>query len=66
LILKTLLVAILLTLAAANRLRFIPKLKQGDPESASHLATSLTVEWYVVLGVLSVTAVLTTYVTPPF
>lgn len=65
LMLKILLVAILLTLAAANKWRFVPKLKRRDPAAARHLATSLSVEWSVVLGVFLVTAVLTTNVTPP-
>ena len=65
LLLKILLVAVLLSLAAANKLRHVPKLKQGDPAAANQLGTSLSVEWNVVLGILVVTAVLTTNLTPP-
>jgi len=65
LLLKILLVAVLLSLAAANKLRYVPKLKQGEPAAANHLASALSVEWHVVLGVLLMTAILTTHVTPP-
>lgn len=64
-ILKVVLVAGLLGLAAANKLRFIPKLRAGDPAAARHLARSITVEWGVVLVILAVTAVLTSNLTPP-
>jgi len=63
--LKVLLVGALLGLAAANKLRFIPALRAGDPAAASHLSKSISVEWLVILAVLVVTAVLTTNLTLP-
>jgi putative copper resistance protein D len=65
LIIKVLLVAILLGLAAANKMRFIPRLRAGDPIAANHLAKSISIEWLVVLFVLAVTAVLTSNLTLP-
>jgi putative copper resistance protein D len=62
---KVIMVAILLGLAAANKLRFIPALRRGDVTAAKHLSKSIWVEWVVVLVVLAVTAVLTTNVTLP-
>ena len=59
LILKVILVGWLLALAAANKLRFIPRLREGDPKAAAHLATSINIEWLVILAVLGATAVLT-------
>ena len=44
LILKVLLVAGLLGLAAANKLRFIPALRSGDPAAARHLSKSISIE----------------------
>ena len=65
LIIKVVLVGVLLGLAAANKLRFIPKLSAGDSIAANHLAKSISVEWSVVLIVLAVTAVLTSNLTLP-
>ncbi|WP_293445697.1 CopD family protein [Planktotalea sp.] len=65
LIIKVLLVGGLLGLAAANKLRFIPALRAGDPAAASHLSKSISVEWIVILTVLGTTALLTTYLTLP-
>jgi putative copper resistance protein D len=59
LIIKVLLVAILLGLATANKLRFMPRLRAGDPTAANHLAKSISIEWLVVVLVLAITAVLT-------
>lgn len=64
-IIKVALVATLLGLAAANKLRFIPALRTGDPAAASHLSKSISFEWFVVLAVLGVTAVLTSNLTLP-
>jgi len=64
-ILKVLLVAGLLGLAAANKLRFIPALRSGDPAAARHLSKSISIEWLVILAVLGVTALLTTHLTLP-
>lgn len=65
LILKVVLIAGLLGLAAANKLRFIPNLRAGDPTAAAHLSKSITVEWLLVLAVLAVTALLTSNLTLP-
>jgi putative copper resistance protein D len=65
LILKVVLVGVLLGLAAANKLRFIPGLQEGDPAAARHLVRSIKVEWGIVLVVLAVTAVLTSNLTLP-
>ena len=65
LIIKVLLVGGLLGLAAANKLRFMPALRLGDPAAAHHLSKSISVEWLVILAVLGVTAVLTTNLTLP-
>ena len=64
-IIKVLLVCLLLGLAAANKLRFIPALRTGDPAAANHLSKSISVEWIVILAVLGMTAVLTTNLTLP-
>jgi putative copper resistance protein D len=65
LIIKVVLVGGLLGLAAANKLRFIPALRAGDPNAANHLAQSIMVEWLVVLAILGTTSVLTTNLTLP-
>jgi putative copper resistance protein D len=65
LILKVAFVAVLLLLAAANKLRFMPRLQAGDPNAARHLARSISIEWLVILAVLGTTAVLTSNLTLP-
>ena len=65
LIIKVLLVAVLLCLAAANKLRFMPRLRAGDATAANHLAKSISIEWLVVLLIFAITAVLTSNLTLP-
>ena len=65
LIIKVILVALLLGLAAANKLRFIPGLHAKDPKAARHLTKSISLEWIIILAVLGVTAVLTSNLTLP-
>jgi putative copper resistance protein D len=65
LIIKVLLVGLLLGLAAANKLRFIPAVRAGNPAAATHHSKSISVEWLVILAVLGTTAVLTTNLTLP-
>ena len=65
LILKVVFVGGLLALAAANKLRFIPRLREGDPKAAAHLATSINMEWLLIIMVLGATAVLTSNLTLP-
>ena len=59
LILKVALVAVLLGLAAANKLRFIPGLQRGDPCAARSLVTTITFEWGVIMLIFAVTATFT-------
>ena len=65
LIVKTLLLGLLLVLAAANKLRFVPALRSGDPSAARHLSKSIQVEWVIISALLGTTAVLTTNLTLP-
>ena len=65
LIIKVLLVGLLIGLAAANKLRFVPALRSGDPVGASHLSKSISAELFIILAVLGMTAVLTTNLTLP-
>lgn len=65
LILKVALVGVLSALAAANKLRFVPRLLLGDRRAAAHLASVIVIEWVVIIVVLLVTAVLTTNLTLP-
>jgi putative copper resistance protein D len=65
LIIKVLLVGLLIGLAAANKLRFIPALRSGDPVGASHLSKYISAEWFIILAVLGMTAILTTNLTLP-
>lgn len=65
LIIKVVLVTGLLGLAAANKLRFIPKLRSDDPIAAYHLTKSITLEWCIITTILAVTAVLTSNLTLP-
>jgi putative copper resistance protein D len=65
LIIKVLLVGLLLGLAAANKLRFVPALRSGDPTTAGHLSKSISAEWLIIIAVLGTTAVLTTNLTLP-
>ncbi len=65
LIIKILLVAVLLGLAAANKFRFVPGLSAGDQMAAAQLARSISIEWIVVVLILLTTAVLTSVLTLP-
>jgi len=58
-------VGLLLGLAAANKLRFVPGLKAGDPTAARHLSRSISVEWVAVFAILSATSILTSVLTVP-
>ena len=53
-------VACLLAAAAANKLRFVPAMRNGDRMAAVGLRRSIAVEWAVVCLVLMATAALTT------
>ncbi len=65
LIVKVSLVAMLLTLAAANKLRFVPKLVAGDATAAFKLSRSISAEWIAISLILAVTAIITTTQSPP-
>lgn len=65
LIIKVLLVGFLMTLAATNKLRFIPALRSGDPIGAIKLSKSISIEWFFILAILATTAILTTNLTLP-
>lgn len=65
LLIKVVLVATLLTLAAANKLLFVPATQAGDDKAARHLARSIEIEIAVILVVLAATATLTSVLTLP-
>ena len=65
LLIKLALVGAVLTLAAANKLRFVPAMQAGDNEAACHLARSIRIETAVILMVLAATATLTSVLTLP-
>lgn len=58
-------VALLLTLAAANKLRFVPALRAGDANAANHLSRSISVEWVAVIAILLATSILTSALSVP-
>lgn len=65
LMVKLALVAVVLMLAAANKLRFIPAMQVGDANAARHLVRSIQIETAVILAVLAATATLTSVLTLP-
>ena len=65
LIFKTISVSLLLALAAANKFRFIPALRKGNPNAAQNLIISITAEWAVIFAILAITAVLTSSLNLP-
>lgn len=65
LITKVIFVTVLLGLAAGNKLKFIPDLRSGKPAAASQLSKSTTIECYVFLAILTVTAILTSHLNLP-
>ncbi len=65
LMMKVAAVAALLCLAALNKLRFVPKLMNGDAQVAMQLSRSISFEWAAVTLILFATAVLTSVLTLP-
>lgn len=65
LLLKIAIVAALLGLAAANKLRFVPAMQTGDVGAARRLSRSITLEWMAILIILLVTATLTSVLSLP-
>ena len=58
-------VAVILTFAAANKLRFVPAMQAGNTAAARHLARSIQIETALILAVLATTATLTSVLTLP-
>jgi len=52
-------VGVLLAAAAANKLRFVPAMRRGEPAAAAGLRGSIALEWLAVAAVLLLTAALT-------
>ena len=65
LILKLTVVSLLLALAAANKLRFIPGLHKNNPNAAKNLIRSISAEYVAVFAILGITAVMTSSLTLP-
>jgi len=62
---KLVLVALVLSLAAANKLRFIPAMQAGDQSAAQKLVRSIEFETLIILVVFAATATLTSVLTLP-
>ena len=62
---KFAIVALLLGLAALNKLRLTPAMQRGDPSAAAALGRSIAIEMLAVLAILAITGVLTTSTTLP-
>ena len=65
LILKLTVVSLLLALAAANKLRFIPGLHKNNPNAAKNLIRSISAECVAIFAILGITAVMTSSLTLP-
>ncbi|WP_299211636.1 CopD family protein, partial [uncultured Tateyamaria sp.] len=65
LIAKELLVSVLLSLAALNKLLFVPRLVAGDVQASQHLSRSISFEWMAIVAILLMTAILTSVLTLP-
>ena len=59
LLIKITLVAGLLAIAAANKLRFVPALKRGDRMALIHFNKSIKLEWAIFVLIFAATATLT-------
>jgi putative copper export protein len=64
LIVKLLAFCALMMLAAANRWRFAPALSRGDAAAGRRFRYTLAAEYALLTGVLSLTALLTTFYSP--
>ncbi|WP_341863621.1 CopD family protein [Gymnodinialimonas sp. 57CJ19] len=62
---KIALVSLLLGLAAANKLRFVPQLAAGDTQAARHLSLSISVEWVAIVAILLATSIFTSILPVP-
>lgn len=63
LFIKIIFVAGLLSLAAINKLRFIPNMKRGEQASANYLSKSINFELLALFIIFLITSVLTTQIT---
>ena len=59
------LLALLMGLAAVNKLRLVPRLSAGDPRAAMALRFSIICEIALILLIFATTAVLTGLFSPP-
>tara|TARA_B110000908_G_C10231523_1_gene440861 strand:- start:1439 stop:1606 length:168 start_codon:yes stop_codon:yes gene_type:complete len=50
---------------ASNKLRFIPAVRSGNSIGAIKLSKSILAEWFFVIAILAITAILTTNLTLP-
>jgi putative copper export protein len=64
LIAKVVLFAVLLGLAALNKWRFGPAIERGDTQAARGFRRCVVSEYVLIVAVLSVTAVMTTFFSP--
>lgn len=62
---KVIFVGVLLIFAAANKLRFVPGLRDGEQMAARKLSRSIRLEWIAIVGILVTTAVFTSVFAPP-
>ena len=58
-------VAVLLGLAAANKIRFVPSMLKGDFSAGLKLSRSIQFEWVAIILILALTAILTSALTLP-
>ncbi|CUH85993.1 copper resistance D family protein [Thalassovita mediterranea] len=58
-------VALLLALAALNKVRLVPALQRGDPGVGTQLSKSISLEWLCVGVILLATAIFTSVLTVP-
>lgn len=65
LLLKVIIVGVLLTLAALNKLRFIPKMLNGDTIGAAYLIKAIKWEMLAFAAIFLITAILTTLLSLP-
>ncbi|CUJ38079.1 copper resistance D family protein [Cognatishimia activa] len=65
LLIKLAFVGVVLSLAAANKLRFVPAMLSGDTKAAHHLVRSIEIEALILLVIFAATATLTSVLTLP-
>jgi copper resistance protein D len=64
LLLKVVLFALLMGLAAFNRLRLVPEIERGEARALRTLRASMAAEWLLICGALTVAAVMTGFYSP--